>query len=181
MSRRLAIAIAVLSSVVVVGLVVGLRAAADATKPEKTAAVDANIPAFTPFAAPPLKGTTLDGKPFDLADYRGTPVVVNFWATWCGPCRREIPAIASFAKNHPDIQVIGVNYQDDAAAARTFAEETGASWPSVVDDGPIGAAWKVPGLPATFFIDADGQVVDRGLGEVSEQLLVERTAGLTAP
>ncbi len=179
MSRRLAIAIAVLASVGVVALFVGLRGATSATEPSP--AVDAGIEAFEPIPAPPLKGTTLDGAPFDLADLRGTPVVVNFWATWCGPCRREIPAIAAFAKNHPEVQVVGVNYQDDTTAARAFAAETGATWPSVIDDGEIGAAWKVPGLPATFFIDAEGQVVDRGLGEVTEQVLEERTANLTAP
>ena len=128
--------------------------------------------------APSLRGTTIDGEPFDLADYRGTPVVLNFWASWCGPCRRELPALAAFAKAHPEIQVIGVDYQDDVEAARTFAAENGATWPSVVDDGPIGAAYEVPGLPATYLIDAQGRIVERLLGEVTEAALTEQLPAL---
>jgi len=98
-------------------------------------------------------------------------VVLNFWASWCGPCRKEIPALAAFRAANPDLAVVGVSYQDDPADALAFAEETGADWPSVIDDGPIGSAFGVPGLPATFFIDAEGRVVGRILGEATEATL----------
>lgn len=181
MSRRSMIAIAVLAALGVVALAIGLRGATQAgdADAERSAAVNPDVPAFTPFPAPATAGKTLDGLSVDLARLRGTPVVLNFWATWCGPCRKELPAIAAFAKAHPDIAVIGVNYQDDPSAARALAKETGASWPSIVDDGPLGAAWKVPGLPATFYIDADGKVVDRSLGEVTAQQLEDRVPILT--
>jgi thiol-disulfide isomerase/thioredoxin len=138
------------------------------------------IPKFEAGPAPAIVGTTLTGEPFDLATYRGTPVVVNFWASWCGPCRKELPAIAAFAKAHPEIAVVGVDYQDSTKEAKAFATERGANWPSVVDDGPIGAAYKVPGLPATFLIDAQGQLIDRILGEVTEEMLNARVPELTS-
>ncbi len=178
MSRRSMIVIAMLAALGVVALAIGLRGATQ-TGDADAVAVDADVPAFAPIAAPPTAGTTLDGERLDLADLRGTPVVLNFWATWCGPCRKEIPTIAAFAKAHPEIAVVGINYQDDPAEARAFEQETGASWPSIVDDGPLGATWKVPGLPATFYIDADGQVIDRSLGEVTAQQLEDRVPALT--
>lgn len=130
--------------------------------------------------APDFDLPNLDGSgTTSLAALRGQVVVLNFWASWCGPCRKELPAIAAFAKAHPEIAVIGVDYQDDVESAKAFAAEHGATWPSVVDDGPIGAAYKVPGLPATYLIDAQGQIVDRILGEVTEATLEAQVPELT--
>jgi thiol-disulfide isomerase/thioredoxin len=116
----------------------------------------------------PIEGTSLDGKRVKLADYAGQPVVLSFWASWCGPCREEMPALAAWARQHPEVAVVGVNYEDDAAAARAFAQAHGGTWPSIADpDGRIGETFKVPGLPATFLLDRSGKVVDRILGEVT--------------
>ncbi len=173
------VAIAVLATLGVVTLVIGLRGASEATDAATgTPAVDANVPAFEPFDAPPVVGETITGGAFDLAELRGTPVVLNFWASWCGPCRKEIPALAAFQAANPDLAVVGVSYQDDPADALAFAEETGADWPSVIDDGPIGSAYGVPGLPATFFIDAEGRVVGRILGEATEATLQQGAQAL---
>ena len=84
-----------------------------------------------------------------------------------------IAAFREFAKAHPEVQVVGISYQDDVGEARAFAKQAGATWPSIVDDGPIGSGFKVPGLPATFIIDPAGTVTYRLLGEVTEQQLVE--------
>ena len=173
------VAIAVLATLGVVTLVIGLRGASEATDAATgTPAVDANVPAFEPFDAPPVVGETITGGAFDLAELRGTPVVLNFWASWCGPCRKEIPALAAFQAANPDLAVVGVSYQDDPADALAFAEETGADWPSVIDDGPLGSAYGVPGLPATFFIDAEGRVVGRILGEATEATLQQGAQAL---
>ncbi|MFM9123855.1 MAG: TlpA family protein disulfide reductase [Actinomycetota bacterium] len=181
MSRRWMVAIALLAALGAVTLVIGLRGASQATEEAaRTPAVDANPADFEPFAAPAVRGETLTGEAFDLAELRGTPVVLNFWASWCGPCRKEIPALAAFQAAHPDLAVVGVSYQDDPADALAFAEETGADWPSVIDDGPIGSAFAVPGLPATFFIDAEGQVVGRILGEATEATLAQGAQALGA-
>ena len=97
------------------------------------------------------------------------------------PCRKELPAIAAWAKANPNVRVVGVDYEDDVADARAFADELGATWPMVVDaDGRIGEAYGIPGLPATFLIDAEGRIVDRILGEVTEATLDERAKALTA-
>lgn len=174
MSRRSLIVIVALVGIGAVALIVGVRGMAEATKAETGPTESSLIPAFTPTKAPAITGQTITGEPFDLADYAGKPIILNFWASWCGPCRREIPAIAAFAKSHPEIQVLGVDYLDDVADAATFAKANGATWPSVVDDGPIGSGYKVPGLPTTFLINSQGQIVERILGEVTEPMLAAR-------
>ena len=179
MSRRVKLILAALIVAASGFLAIGLYGITQQSDSAAAPTEQSLIPKFEAKDAPPVLGTTLDGEPFDLADYRGTPVVLNFWASWCGPCRRELPALAAFAKANPEIQVIGVDYQDDVEAARTFAAENGATWPSVVDDGPIGAAYEVPGLPATYLIDAQGRIVERLLGEVTEATLEAKVPELT--
>lgn len=173
MSRRQLIVVIALAGLGVAVLAVGLRGSGTAAQPAAGPTESSLIPDFTPAAAPVVKGTTLAGRPLDLASFRGRTVVLNFWASWCGPCRRELPAIAAFAKAHPEVQVVGISYQDDVGEAKAFAKQAGATWPSIVDDGPIGSGFKVPGLPATFIIDPAGTVTYRLLGEVTEQQLVE--------
>lgn len=180
MSRRSLIVIIALVGIGAVALIVGLRGVSDATKAETGPTESSLIPAFTPTKAPPITGKTITGQPFDLADYAGKPIILNFWASWCGPCRREIPAIAVFAKSHPEIQILGVDYLDEVPNAAAFAKANGATWPSVVDDGPIGSRYKVPGLPTTFLINSQGQIVERILGEVTEPLLAAHVKAMTA-
>ncbi len=101
-------------------------------------------------------GTTLDGEPFDLEDYRGKPVVVNFWASWCGYCGAEMPDLLQFAADHPDVAVVGVAVNDDEEAAREAAASWGLTFPSVLDpDGAIFAEFDGQGLPTTVFFDKD--------------------------
>ena len=174
--RRIVIALTVIGTIALgIGLygVVTQRTSAAPTE-------ESLIPAFEPGPAPAVQGKTLDGGTFDLASLKGKPVVLNFWASWCQPCRKELPAIAAWAKAHPEIQVIGVDYEDDVADARAFAREHDATWPMVIDaDGAIGEAYEVPGLPATFLIDAEGRIVDRILGEVTVESLDARAKALS--
>lgn len=120
--------------------------------------------------APRLTGTTLDGAPFDLASLRGRPVIVNYWASWCVPCRDEFPLFKQALADHADdgLAIVGTVYLDSDDAARTFAQKTGASWPSVSDpDGSLAKAWRVVAPPQTYFIDRNGVIVSRQIGEVS--------------
>ncbi len=172
------IALVLLASVT---FVIGLRGMTSASAPAAAPTESSLIAPFSPIVAPKITGTTLTGKPFALSDYAGTPIVLNFWASWCGPCRREIPAFAAFAKAHPEVQVIGINYQDTIDDAKAFARQTGATWPSVIDDGAIGKAYQVPGLPATYLIDAQGQIVGRILGETTEAVLTAHVEQLLQP
>ncbi len=128
--------------------------------------------------APALAGTTLDGAAFDLAAQKGSPVVVNFWASWCGPCREEFPLLEAAVKRHSGsgLVVVGSLYKDDADPARAFVAEQGATWPTVTDPSrSIGSAWKVLGPPQTFFIDRDGVIRDIVFGgPMSEALIASK-------
>ena len=117
-----------------------------------------------------LAGTTLDGDPLDLADLRGRVVVLNAWASWCGPCRDETPALVGLAEGSDpaDLAVVGLNVTDDGAAARAFADEFGMPYPSIEDpEGDLLAT--VPGvppssLPSTVILDRDGRIAARIIG-----------------
>lgn len=117
-----------------------------------------------------------------LADYRGQPVVVNFWASWCGPCRREMPRLAAAARRlEGQVAFIGVNYFDSRDSALELADETGVPYPSGMDrDGDIGARYGLVGMPTTVFVTAAGDIAGRYLGELSEETLDGFLAQLTA-
>lgn len=122
--------------------------------------------------APPLKATTIDGAQIDLVDYRGQWVLVNYFATWCVPCRKEHPDLVAFAQRHAalqDLSVIGVVYSDTAKAVRDFRRNNGGTWPLAEDPtGRIALAWAVRGVPESFLVDPDGLVRARVLGGVTD-------------
>jgi thiol-disulfide isomerase/thioredoxin len=112
-----------------------------------------------------FSGTTLDGQAFDLTAYKGKPVVVNFWASWCGWCAREMPDLVKFAAAHPDVTVIGVDVNDKAAAAQKFAVKYAITYPLVADEqGAIFGHFDSQGLPTTVFYDKDLNMVDKIVG-----------------
>jgi len=118
--------------------------------------------------APPLRGTTLDGTPLDLATFRGHPVLVNFWASWCVPCRSEFPLFRNALARHPDLVIVGVLFQDDAGSAKAFVTSFGASWPSVLDpSGALATAYRVVAPPQSYFIDRSGVIRSRQIGELT--------------
>lgn len=120
--------------------------------------------------APTLSGTALDGSPIDLAAYRGRPVIVNFWASWCTPCRAEFPLFAErLASLGPSdgLVILGVLYRDEPALAQRFLDDVAAAWPTVTDsDGSIAAAYRVVAPPQTYFIDKEGVLRAIQIGEV---------------
>jgi cytochrome c biogenesis protein CcmG/thiol:disulfide interchange protein DsbE len=110
-------------------------------------------------AAPDFSLTTLDGKEVRLSDYKGTPVVLNFWASWCTPCRKEFPLLRrNLAKANGAWHLVGVNTQDLIESdGRSFARRQKADWPNGYDaEAAVKKGYGVTGLPETFFIDADG-------------------------
>jgi thiol-disulfide isomerase/thioredoxin len=114
-----------------------------------------------------------------LYQLRGTPVVVNVWASWCGPCRKEAPLLTDAAKRYGDrIQFLGVDYQDQAGTAASYAEEFRVPYPSVADAGPIHDNLGFVGLPDTIFYSASGQIVGTWSGPLTEQALSRRIAPL---
>lgn len=106
--------------------------------------------------------TAADGSAAHLADFSGSPLVVNLWATWCTPCVKEMPAFQTVADGLGNrVAIIGINVGDDAAAAATFAGGLGVSYPQYTDpDGALSTALGVTGLPATAFVAPDGTVLD---------------------
>ncbi len=125
--------------------------------------------------APDFSLQTLDGDPFSLADVRGSPVVVNFWSTWCQPCKVEHPVLMSAAEAYgPNgVHFVAVLYQDDAAKARAFLNRSGSHWPTLEDPGGRTAiAYGVAGVPETFFIDQSGTIVRKVAGPVSQDIMV---------
>lgn len=122
-------------------------------------------------AAPGFDVELFDGGTFTLSESTGRPIVVNLWASWCPPCREEIPDISAFAEAHPDVQVIGVAVEDQEQAAREFAGEIGAAYPLGLGTTEFEDAYPNLGLPATYVIDERGTVTDIFNGVVDEETL----------
>ncbi len=111
-----------------------------------------------PDEAPPFTLSDLDGQPLSLEDLRGRTVVLNFWATWCGPCRVEAPTFSAFAEAHPDVAVIGVVADGPPAKVRKVASDLGITYPVVMGDRAVFEAYGVDTYPTTVVVTADGGV-----------------------
>lgn len=114
-----------------------------------------------------LSGSDLgSGRPLSLDGYRNTPVVVNVWASWCAGCAAEAPALAAFARAHPEAQVVGIDVEDTPAAGRAFIERFALPYPSIFDpSGATAIPLQVSGLPSTLFLDRSHRIVARIVGE----------------
>jgi len=122
--------------------------------------------------APNFTLSTLSGAQVSLSDFRGRPVMINFWATYCAPCRREMPMLARVAKAHPGMTLLLVDERDDRAAAIAFIKELRIMSAVPFDqDGKAGDLYRIAGLPTTVFVRADGSIEGRYLGETNEQIL----------
>jgi cytochrome c biogenesis protein CcmG/thiol:disulfide interchange protein DsbE len=131
--------------------------------------------------APDFSLIGLDGEPVTLAELRGRPVVVNFWASWCEPCIEEFPLLVEAAERHAadDLAIVGIVYQDRTESARAFMVRSGATWPAAMDpDGAAAAAYGVVGPPETYFIGRDGRIVARQLGQFTEASLTAKLADI---
>jgi peroxiredoxin len=120
-------------------------------------------------ATPPLALTDTDGKTHGLADYRGKVVLVNFWATWCGPCREEMPsmeALRASLEGRP-FAVLAVNVGEGARAARGFADKMSLQFPLLLDqDTKTTKAWGARILPASYVVGPDGRIRYTYLGAI---------------
>jgi cytochrome c biogenesis protein CcmG/thiol:disulfide interchange protein DsbE len=129
--------------------------------------------------APDFTLTDLAGNAVRLADLRGRPVVVNFWASWCGPCVEEFPLLRAAVDEYRDegLAVIGIVYQDRSEAAREFMQRNGATWVAAMDPGErVAAAYGILAPPETFFIDRDGTIAARQIGQFTQGSLATQLA-----
>ncbi len=111
-------------------------------------------------AAPAIAGLDAGDKPVALASLKGQALLINFWASWCEPCREEMPSLSQLAKSHAGtLRVLAVNFKESAATAQRFKESTGLDIPVLRDpDGALARAWGIRVFPSTVLVDAKGRV-----------------------
>jgi cytochrome c biogenesis protein CcmG/thiol:disulfide interchange protein DsbE len=132
--------------------------------------------------APLFVSTDLDGHRVALSDYRGRRVLLNFWASWCVPCRSEFPILKQLQATHPDLALLGIVFEDSDASARSFLRAEGATWPGVRDpNGQLASAYGVhpkPGIPVSIVIGPSGRIQGRQLGPLPNQAAADQFVDL---
>jgi cytochrome c biogenesis protein CcmG, thiol:disulfide interchange protein DsbE len=131
--------------------------------------------------APNFERTDLSGRPLRLEQFRGRVVLLNFWATWCGPCIEEIPIFSRWQHHFGEagLQVIGVSMDDDEGDVKRFAAKHAVAYPIIMGDAKLGELFGgVFGLPQSLLIDAHGRIVYRSVGESSIETLRSKIEGL---
>jgi cytochrome c biogenesis protein CcmG, thiol:disulfide interchange protein DsbE len=132
------------------------------------------------YPAPNFTLKTLSGETLTLADLRGTPVVLNFWATWCDPCRRELPALQATAASYGEqVVILGIDEGEAASTVAEFIPQFGLTYPILLDEEfTVGDLYNVRGMPTTFFIDGEGVIRHLWIGEMNRITLAEGIAAI---
>lgn len=131
-----------------------------------------------PEAAPPFALPDLDGNVVTLDDFAGRTVVLNFWATWCGPCRVEIPSFSAYARAHPDVVVLGIAADGPASRLRAFARQHDMSYAVLQGDARVLSAYGIGTYPTTVVIRPDGTVKHAHVGPLLRPQLAWLTGKL---
>jgi peroxiredoxin len=159
------------------GLVLWRGIPDELASPEASAGAPEFTPVVAPLAgslAPDFGAQALDGQSIRLSELRGRAVILNFWATWCAPCRAEMPLLddRSRALAERGLTILGANFDEPEEAVRAFRDELGLSFPLLLDPGgEIQSLYRVIGYPTTYFIDADGVIQAVHLGVMDEAQL----------
>lgn len=161
-----------------------LRVAPAATPEAKaSASAPAGEPSATPTRtkgtaigqeAPDLSLVDLNGQPVDLSDYRGRLVLLNFWATWCGPCRMEVPGLVAVQKAYGDrgFTVVAVNLGEPQEQVQAFAQDNGMDFPILLDpEGRSQSLYPTRGIPTSFILDQEGVIRQVVVGAMDEEML----------
>ena len=162
--RRTGLIVSAVVAVLAIGLVAVLATREPATDRRRDSPLIGKV-------VPPLAGETLAGGSFDIDDHQGRWVVVNFFATWCVPCRIEHPELDAFNQAHArggDAVLVSVLFDDDPASAREFFDRNGGEWPVVLDgDGLIASAFGTPKVPESYLVTPNGRVAAKFTGGVT--------------
>lgn len=123
-----------------------------------------DVPEVT-FSAPDFTVIDMDGNEVLLSSFAGKPIVINFWATWCGYCKQEMPDFQALSEKYPNVQFVMVNTNDSVSSGKAYIDQNGFTFPVFFDtDGSAAAAYNVSAYPYTFFINASGELVAYGRG-----------------
>ena len=165
--------VAILITLFTVFLATGLSNRTSATGRSGEQLIDKKSPDFL--------AVGIDGDPVSLSNYLGSPIVLNFWASWCPPCRDETPHFEKIWRlyRQKDVVVLGINVQDTLADADEYIREFDVTFTNAIDkNGKIMVDYGVTGLPVTFFIDRDGIIIGRWVGSIGESSLQLRAEAL---
>jgi len=161
------------------GLIAGFIALMAAGLIGKTSTTGKSGEALVGKQSPSFEGLDIGtGRVVSLADYEGMPIMINFWASWCPPCRSEAPGLERIWRENIDtgLVLLGVNVQDDEKDALKYLKDFGITFPNILDHGgQITIDYGVTGLPVTFFVNRDGRVLGRWVGAISESGLVNNS------
>lgn len=165
MSKRLAFGL--LAAAAVAGLVIAELATSDSSEGDR--------------AAPPLPSQVLRGPKVDLASLRGRPALINFWASWCAPCKQEAPELERLARGlHGEARLVGVDWNDTTANARAFIREHGLTYPNLRDgSSEVANDYGLTGLPTTFVLDSEGRIARTLRGPQTAATLRQALASVT--
>ena len=136
-------------------------------------------------SAPDFTLTKLDGTNVKLSDLKGKKVILNFWATWCGPCQQEMPDMEAFYKEHKEnVEILAINYTPSEKGGgeekvSNFAKEKGITFPILLDKNiDVTTAYKVITIPTSYFIDTKGVIQDKFIGPMTQKEMEKRVAKL---
>ena len=166
--RRIAFVLAA-TGLVALLVILGLGASRGVTNASNPAGLQAKL--APDFVLP----SVVDGQPISLSSFRGKPVVLNFWASWCASCREEAPLLSKTYRDYRDQGVVflGVNVSDSPDGAQGFIKEFSISYANVRDyTGAVTTNYRVTGLPTTFFISRDGRILSSYVGPISQKRLM---------
>ncbi len=170
MQRRFPLTLVTFATVLILAACIDARG--DASTPSPAPAANATVAAMLPTTVDALPPTDVAAFNETLDQLVGTPVVVNVWASWCDPCKREVSKLVAAAAARPQIQFLGVDVKDSRGGAEDFITANGITYPSLFDpDGAILTDLEGVGPPVTLFVAADGTVVWSLKGELSQEAL----------
>lgn len=132
--------------------------------------------------APAFTLTDLDGETWSLEELQGKPVIINFWASWCGPCRLEHPLLLQASRAREDVVFLGMLYSDTTENARRYLSRAGSAYPTLLDpDNHTAIDYGVAGVPETFFINRQGIIVHKHTGALTPRVMHEQLAEISKP